>query len=178
MNISQENKEEKKKRVNVRFNDEQMKSLDKICEEKGIKSRSKMLKSVLDLVTKGTSDIDFGITADYTKEPRKTIQFEDDKKIRGNCPHCKGKTSLDPEHYKKFKKTVTQNFVPGWRCSHEDCEEVHSNENYSIRPVGICSKCYQFSNKNLGSCPWCSNWNAIVPVSDSQLSQMNIPYPN
>jgi len=175
MNISQEKKEN---RVNVRLNDEQIQSLDKICDDKGIKSRSRVLKSALDLVTKGTSDIDFGITTDYTKEERKTIQFEDSKKTTSDCPHCAGKIRLDPEHYKKFKKTVTQNFVPGWRCSHKDCEEVHSNENYSMRPVGICSKCYQFSNKNLGSCPWCSNRNTIVPVSDSQLSQMNIPYPN
>ena len=177
--MDMENLQEKKeKRVNVRLNDEQLESLDKICDEKNIKSRSKVLKSALELVTKGTSDIDFGITTDFTKEGRKTIQFEDDKKTTSDCPHCAGKIRLDPVHYKKFKKMVTQNFIPGWRCSHGDCEELHSNENYSIRPTGICSKCYQFSNKNLGSCPWCRYGNVIVPITDSKLDQMNIPYPD
>jgi len=175
MNISQE---KKKNRVNVRFNDSQMESLDRICEEKGIKSRSKMLKSALDLVTKGTSDIDFGIKSDFTKEERKTIQFEDDKKIMSDCPHCTGKIRLDPEHYKKFKKMVTQNFIPGYRCAHGDCKQVHSNENYSTRPAGICSKCYQFSNKDSGSCPWCRYTNTIMSITDSKLSELNIPYPN
>ena len=174
---TQDTQKKKGNRVNVRFNDEQIQSLDKICDDKGIKSRSKMLKSALALVTKGTSDIDFGINADYSKEERKTIQFEDDKKIMSDCPHCAGKICLDPEHYKKFKKMVTQNFVPGWRCSHGDCEELHSNENYSMRPAGICSKCYQFSNKNSGSCPWCRHSNVIVPIYDSQLNQMNIARP-
>jgi len=170
--------EKKKKRVNVRLNDEQIASIDKICDDKKIKSRSKVLKSALELVTKGTSDIDFEIVADHSKEPRKTILFEDDKKIRGNCPHCKGKTSLDPEHYKKFNKVVQQNFIPKFRCKNEECNEIHSNDNYSIRPIGICSRCYQFSNKNSGSCPWCSFSDAIIPISDSKLTQMNIPYPN
>jgi len=168
----------KPKPTSVRFDNDLLEELDKICDDKGIKSRSKVLKSALDLVTNGTCDIDFGITTDYSKEERKTIQFEDDKKIMSNCPHCVGKIRLDPEHYKKFKKMVTQNFIPGWRCSHGDCEELHPNENYSVRPTGICSKCFQFSHKDSGSCPWCGYGNVLVPISDSKLSEMNIPYPN
>ena len=125
--------EKKENRVNVRFNDNQMQKLDKICEEKGIKSKSKMLKSALELVTNGTSSIDFGITTDFTKEERKTIQFEEDKKIMSNCPHCAGKIRVDSEHYKKFQKRVTQNFIPGWRCNNGECNESHSNENYTLR---------------------------------------------
>ncbi len=144
---------EKECRVNVRLNDNQKQELNRICEEKGVKSKSKILKSALDLVTKGTSDIDFGIRADYANEERKIIQFEDEKKILSDCPHCTGKIRLDPEHYKKFQKTVTQNFIPKYRCGNLDCNELHSNENYSKRPIGICSKCKQFSNKDSGFCP-------------------------
>ena len=171
----QNSKEKKENRVNVRFNDEQIESLDKICAEKGIKSRSKVLKSALDLVTKGTSDINFGITADFTKEPRKTIQFEDDKKIMSDCPHCQGKIRLDSEHYKKFNKVVPPNFIPKYRCSNEDCNEIHTNDNYSMRPIGICSNCNQFSNRSSGTCSWCSKKYSLTPINDSRLDDIGIP---
>ncbi len=180
LDISQEQPEESKEkecRVNVRFSGNQMEELNRICEEKGVKSKSKILKSALDLVTKGTSDIDFEIKLDFTKEERKMIQFEDEKKILSDCPHCTGKIRLDPEHYKKFQKKIIQNFIPNFRCESSDCNELHSNENYSKRPIGICSKCYQFSNQDSGSCPWCSDDNSIVPITDSKLSEMSIPYP-
>ena len=181
LDILQEQPDEtkaKEYRVNVRLNGIQKEELDKICEEKGIKSKSKVLKSALDLVTKGTSNIDFGISTDYSHKERKIIQFEDDKKIMSNCPHCTGKIRLDPKHYKKFQKTVVQNFIPKYRCVNSDCDELHNNENYSKRPIGMCSKCYQFSNKDSGSCPWCIDNNSIVSISNNKLSEMHIPHPN
>jgi len=73
---------------------------------------------------------------------------------------------------------VVQSFIPKFRCANEECDVLHENENYSIRPVGVCSKCNQFSNRSFGSCPWCRYTNTIMPITDSKLSELNIPYPN
>ena len=165
-------------RLNIRLSEAENQRIKEFCDEKGIKSKSKVGKEALNFALNGKSDIDFGIVSDFTKEERKTILFEDDKKIRGNCPHCKGKTTLDPEHYKKFQKGVIQNFIPGWRCTVEGCNEFHPNENYTKRPIGRCSKCYQFSNMDSGFCPWCCYRDVLIPISDNQLDQMNIPKPD
>jgi len=175
----EKNLEKKENRVNVRFNDKQIQELDKICEDKGVKSRSKILKSALELVTNGTSDIDFGITADFTKEKRKTIQFEDDKKILSNCPHCAGKIRLDPEHYKKFQKEilVLPSHMPGYQCKDATCTEVHTNPRYATRPRAICTICFQLAKEVKPQCVWCRQINTLKSITPEQLQQMKIVNP-
>ena len=175
---TQETKEKKTNRVNVRFNDEQIESLDKICADKKIKSRSKVLKSALDLVTKGTSDI-FEIDTDYSKEPRKTILFEDDKKILSNCPHCSGKIRLDSEHYKKFKKEilVIPSHIPGYQCKNGTCTKIHENPKYQEMPKAICNNCFQLDKEVKSQCVFCRKLGTLKPITPLELEKMNIVKP-
>ena len=73
-----------KPRLNIRLSEAENQRIKEFCDEKGIKSKSKVGKEALNLALNGKSDIDFGIAADYSQEPRKTILFEGDKKINGN----------------------------------------------------------------------------------------------
>ena len=148
-------------RLNLRLTEKENQRIKDFCAEKGIKSKSKIGKAALDLALNGKSDIDFGIKSDFTTEPKKTLEVKDGI---GNCPHCAGSIGLEPGHDKHEKKIVLQSFIPAFRCNNEECNELHENENYSMRPVGICSKCKQFSNRSFGSCPWCNNENALIPL--------------
>lgn len=170
---------EKECRVNVRLNGNQKQELNRICEEKGIKSKSKILKSALDLVTKGTSDIDFGIISDYSKESRKILQFEDDKKVLSNCPHCSGKIRLDPKHYKKFKKEilVIPSYLPGYQCKNETCNKIHTNPKYQVMPKASCNHCFQLAREIKPQCLWCRKFDTLKPITIEKLEEMNIIKP-
>ena len=161
-----------KPRLNIRLSEAENQRIKEFCDEKGIKSKSKVGKEALNFALNGKSDIDFGIKPDFENEPKKTLEVKDGI---GNCPHCAGSVGLEPGHDKEEKKIVLQSFIPKFRCNNEECNELHENENYSMRPVGICSKCKQFSNRSFGFCPWCCYRDVLIPISDSQLNQMNIP---
>ena len=158
-------------RLNLRLSEEENQRIKEFCDEKGIKSKSKVGKEALNFALNGKSEIDFGIKSDFASEPKKLLEVKDGL---SNCPHCAGAILLDPGHDKHEKKIVIQNFIPGYRCNKEECDKIHENDNYSMRPIGICLKCNQFSNRNFGTCPWC-NENSIIPISNFKLDEMNIP---
>ena len=161
--------------MNIRLSEAENQRIKEFCDEKGIKSKSKVGKEALNFALNGKSEIDFGIKSDFASEPKKTLEVKDGI---GNCPHCAGSVSLDPGHDKHEKEIVIQNFIPGYRCNNEECDVIHENDNYSMRPIGICSKCNQFSNRSTGSCSWCTNENSITPTNDVQLDELNIPKSN
>ena len=160
-----------KPRLNIRLSEAENQRIKEFCDEKGIKSKSKVGKEALNFALNGKSEIDFGIKSDFASEPKKPIQVKDGL---NNCPHCAGEIVLDPGHDKHEKEIVIQNFIPGYRCNNEECDVIHENDNYSMRPIGICSKCNQFSNRSLGSCSWCNNENSLVSTNDFKLDEMNI----
>ncbi|MEK0367751.1 MAG: hypothetical protein QQN45_07475 [Nitrosopumilus sp.] len=163
-------------RLNIRLSEEENKRIKDFCDEKGIKSKSKVGKQALNFVLNGKSDIDFGIKSNFENEPQKELQVSNEGKSK--CPHCAGAVSLDPGHEKHEKEIVVQNFIPGFRCNHEECDKIHENSNYLMRPIGICSKCNQFSNRSFGSCSWCNNENSLVSTNDFKLDELNIPKSN
>ncbi|GEM_PF-5295021 len=176
LDIPKEEQERKEKRVNLRLNDSQNKALDKLCEDKGIKSRSKVLKSALDLVTKGTSDINFDVN--HSMDETKLLDLQ----VHQNCPHCNGKLHLDLENLETTKeietKVVAPSFIPGYRCKFEGCTKVHPNPNYQNRPKGICSVCSQLSLSDNGDCPFCNNINTLRKIQENELNRLHIPYPS
>ena len=164
-----------KPRLNIRLSEAENQRIKEFCDEKGIKSKSKVGKEALNFALNGKSEIDFGIKSDFASEPKKPIQVKDGL---NNCPHCAGEIVLDPGPVKHEKKIVIQNFIPGFRGNHEECDKMHENSNYSMRPIGICSKCNQFSNRSFGSCSWCNNENSLVSTNDFKLDELNIPKSN
>jgi len=174
------------KRVNPRLSTMQMESLNQFCEKNSIKSRSKVVKAALDLALTGNSDIDFSdnFKVDYSKEPRKTLDFDKDKKILTVCPHCNGKVRLDSEHWKKFKHTVTEkievlpSFVPAFLCSDLQCVDIHPNPNYKVQPQAYCSKCNQFAKGTTRNiCPWCRTQGTLLQNPLFRLDFLGIPNP-
>ncbi len=162
-------------RLNLRLTEKENQRIKAFCAEKGIKSKSKVGKEALNLALNGKSDIDFGIKSDFENEPQKALEVSDEGNSK--CPHCSGSVSLNPNHDKHEKEIVVQSFIPAFKCNHEECDKIHENPNYSMKPIGICSKCKQFSNRSFGSCPWCTNIDVIIPISDSELSKLKTPYP-
>ena len=159
-------------RLNIRLSEKENQRIKDFCDEKGIKSKSKVGKEALNFALNGKSDIDFGIKTDFASEPKKPIEVKDGL---SNCPHCAGEIVLDPGQEKYEKKIILQNFIPAFRCINEECNELHENDNYSIRPVGICLKCNQFSNRRSGSCPWCNQIDGLIAITDTQLDHLDIP---
>lgn len=173
-------------RVNLRLKPEQLKALNEFCEKKNIKSKSKVVKAALDFALTGNSNIDFSenFKIDYSKESRKTLEFDPDKKILTVCPHCDGKVRLDPEHWKKFKHTEIQkvevlpSFIPAFLCSKPQCMEIHANENYKVRPGAHCVNCGQFTkNDSRPVCVWCGKQNTLVQNYPFRLDSFGIPNP-
>lgn len=174
------------KRVNPRLSTKQIESLNQFCEKNNIKSRSRVVKAALDLAITGNSDIDFSdnFKVDYSREPRKTLDFDKDKKILTACPHCNGKVRLDPEHYKKFKHTVVEkvevlpSFFPAWLCSDPQCMEIHKNPNYKTRPQAYCSNCGQFARDTSRQvCFWCRKTNTLLQIPLFRFDFLGIPSP-
>lgn len=173
-------------RVNPRLSTKQIESLNQFCEKNNIKSRSRVVKAALDLALTGNSDIDFSenFKVDYSKEPRKTLHFDSDKKILTVCPHCNGKVRLDPAHYKKFKHTVIEkveilpSFFPGFLSPDPQCMDIQINENYKARPRACCSNCGQFARDTSRQiCFWCRKSNTLLEIYPFRLDILGIPSP-
>ncbi len=104
------------------------------------------------------------------------------------CPGCKQQIGIaDPpevqenirlrqqmEELKKIPKI--QSFIPGARCSNGDCDEIHKNPNYTIRPKGKCRNCDQYSNKKEGKCAWCKQ-DEIEEIDQDELTDRGIDLP-
>ena len=100
------------KKTSVRLSSQQIIDLDKICKNNGC-SRSKAIKSAIDLVTKGTSEIDFGTKKPQTREqeskketkqePNLTLEkIEEPKPTLKEIPTAKI-TSIDGIPIEKFQ---------------------------------------------------------------------------
>ena len=182
-NESVENSQNKNNRLNIRFKDPLKEDLNKFCIEKNIKSRAKVAKEALDFALNGKSDIPFDIKLDYSEELRKALEFAEGKKITANCPHCKGKVRLDPEHYKKFKQVevkvkVRQSFIPGFLCSDLSCLDIHTNPNYQAEPKAYCTNCNQFAKDTSRQvCFWCKRQGTLVDIPMFRLDILGVPKP-
>ena len=184
LDIPLEQQKKLQQRVNPRLSEQLVEDLNQFCEKNNIKSRSKVVKEALSFVLNKKSDIDFGIKIDFTKESRKNLEFDPDKKTLTVCPHCDGKVRLDSEHYKKFRYTEIQNvevlpsFFSGFFCSNPQCMEIHPNENYKIRPGACCSNCGQFAKDNSRQvCVWCRKRGTLLQIYDFKLNFLGIPNP-
>ena len=101
------------KKTSIRLSSQQIIDLDKICKNNGC-SRSKAIKSAIDLVTKGISEIDFGTKKPQTREQesKKETKLEPKPTLK-EIPTAKI-TSIDGIPIEKFQsgeyKLVTDSF--------------------------------------------------------------------
>ena len=142
-------------RVNLRLSEKLKQDLEKFCNDKKIKSRSKVCKSALSYCLNGKSEIDFKIKSQNEVKPIVT-------------------------QVKSEKKVVLPSYIPAYHCNVDNCddESVHTNENYSQRPSAICSNCNQFARDVKPRCAWCLRYNTLKPLTEYQLDSIGIPKPN
>ncbi len=80
------------------------------------------------------------------------------------------------EEKPKSSEIKLQSHVPGYRCG-PDCQKLHKNKEYKMRPKGKCNNCSQFSNVEKGACPWCEN-GEIEKVDEDELDDLEIRRPD
>lgn len=156
LDIPQEiTKHSKGDRVNLRLSEKLKQDLEKFCNDKKIKSRSKVCKSALSYCLNGKSEIDFKIKSQNEVKPIVTA-------------------------VKTEKKVVLPSFIPSFHCKIDNCsnDNVHSNENYTERPSAICSNCNQFAREVKPRCAWCLRYNTLKPLTEYQLDNIGIPKPS
>jgi len=164
-------------RINPRLSTKQIETLNQFCEKNSIKSRSRVVKAALDLALTGNSDIDFSenFKIDYSREPRKTLEFKHNIKNHTDCSHCNGKLRIDREILPVKVKKIIESFFPGFRCSDPNCLIAHKNPNYSEKPRGRCIVCWQFCRFDKGNCSFCFSENSIRQIWGYELSKMPEP---
>jgi len=163
-------------KTSLRYSDEQKEKLDEILQKNGNCSRAKVIKSAIDQVTTGKSDIDFGEFAKPHNSEEATQEITlDQEKSDVNCPHCEGKLHITAS--KPEQQVVVPSFIPGFRCTEEGCNDFHPNPNYQNRATAICTNCRQFAKNNKGPCPWCMKLNTLQPINDTYLDGIGIPIP-
>lgn len=151
----QATKQSRGDRVNLRLSEKLKQDLEKFCDDKKIKSRSKVCKSALSYCLNGKSEIDFKIKSQNEVKPIVT-------------------------EVKTEKKVVLPNYVPSFHCNVNYCSDdsVHPNENYTQRPSAICSNCNQFAREVKPRCAWCLRYNTLQPLTEYQLDKIGIPKPS
>lgn len=73
--------EKKTNRKTIRFSDQQIDKINQVCKNNNCK-QAKVVKSALDLVTIGTSDLEFDTVINNSEKPIKTLVIEHNNKGR------------------------------------------------------------------------------------------------
>jgi len=106
-----------------------------------------------------------------------------------NCPGCHQQIAIDDspqqiqlnqlqtEVEQLQKEPKAPSFIPGFRCTNGNCEQIHKNSRYTNRPKGKCRNCDQFSANKEGKCPWC-NQNDIEEIDKEELEDLGVKLPD
>lgn len=125
-------------------------------------------------------------------------------KITGDCPNCKEKVAIDidklevkqpkelenttsegqqtqqiikPE-IKEIEKIVEKVKIPSDQPFYEckDCDSLHKNKNYSVRPNKKCNNCDSLNGPKNKGCKNCGN-TEFEELDEDQLDDLGIPKP-
>lgn len=97
-----------------------------------------------------------------------------------NCPGCKQQITIDDspqqnelnELRTQLQKTSKiSSSLPGYTCT--NCNDIHSNPNYTKTPKGKCSNCDQYNPKSKGKCIWCKQ-DEVEEIDEDELSDKGI----
>lgn len=167
------------KKTSIRFSEQQMERMNDVSKKNNDCSRAKVIKSAVDLVTTGTSEIEFDAQINNSQKTSELIEVKRDQE-QYPCPHCNGTLHIDADNMKKQVKqeVIVPSFIPAYRCGEKGCNEIHSNPNYQNRPTAICSNCGQFAKNTSGPCPFCLRQGILQQLNPQYLDAKGVPHPN